>query len=69
MPVARAIWRLDRPASNLRRRTSLVFRMASLPYANPASLAFVDEVECDAALPCVVSRPHGDSAGRGARRV
>ena len=62
MPVARAIWRLDGPASNLRRRTSFVFRIVSLPYATPTSLAVVNEVECDASWPCVAGWPVGDSA-------
>jgi hypothetical protein len=40
---------------------SLVLRMGPLPYADPASLAFVDEVERDASLPRVTSGPFGDS--------
>jgi len=61
-PVVRATWRQGSPASSFRRRISLVFRVDTLPYANPTSPAFADELEYGPSEPCVASGPFVDSA-------
>ena len=53
--------RLGNPARSFPCK-SRVFRMDTFPCANPASLAFVDEIERGPSVPCLASEPFGDSA-------